>query len=195
MVAPTVGVFAIRSVRLDDKVEVTAHRGSSAVAPENTMAAVKQAILDRADWVEIDVQETADGQVVLFHDSDFMKLSGVALKIWDATMEDLKDLDVGSWFGAEFSRERVPTLGDVLAECKGKAGVNIELKYYGYDQQLEQRVVDLVEIHGMQSDVVIMSLKQEAVQKMKSLRPDWKVGFLMSVSAGDLVNIEADFLA
>ncbi len=59
--------------------------------------------------------------------------------------------------------------------------MNIELKYYGHDDRLEQRVADMVEAHGMASDVVIMSLKSEAVAKMKSLRPAWKVGLLTSV--------------
>jgi glycerophosphoryl diester phosphodiesterase len=110
-------------------------------------------------------------------------------------MADLRDIDIGSWFAPEFKDERVPTLAAVLDECKGKAGVTIELKYYGRDQKLEQRVADIVEAHDMTPDVVIMSLKLDAVQKMKSLRPDWKVGLLMSVSAGDLRNVDVDFLA
>ena len=195
LLAVAIGVVVIRSVRMEDDTQITAHRGSSAAAPENTMAAVKRAIEDGADWVEIDVQETANGEVVLFHDSDFMKLAGVNLKIWDATMAELKDIDVGSWFGEEFQDERVPTLGEVLAECKGKVGVNIELKYYGHDKQLEQRVAEIVEAHAMEPNVVLMSLKLNAVKKMKSLRPTWKVGLLMSVSAGDLRSIDADFLA
>jgi glycerophosphoryl diester phosphodiesterase len=104
-------------------------------------------------------------------------------------------IDVGSWFAPEFKDERVPTLAEVLDTCKGKASVNIELKYYGHDEQLEQRVADIVEAHGMTSDVVLMALKVDAVEKMKSIRPDWKVGLLMSVSAGDLENLDADFLA
>jgi len=195
VVAITVGTVAITSVRMEDNAQITAHRGSSAVAPENTMAAVRQAIEDGADWVEIDVQETADGQVVVFHDSDFMRLSGVNLNIWDATMDDLRALDIGSWFGPEFGAERVPTLADVLDACRGKAGVNIELKYYGHDKMLEERVADIVDSHDMASQIVVMSLKADAVTKMKSLRPDWQVGLLMSVSAGNLQNIDADFLA
>ncbi len=77
----------------------------------------------------------------------------------------------------------------------GKIRVNIELKYYGHDEQLEQRVADLVEARDMAADVVAMSLKMDGVRKMKSIRPDWKVGLLMSVSAGNLKKIEADFLA
>jgi glycerophosphoryl diester phosphodiesterase len=196
VIAMGVGVAAIRTVHLEDRADVTAHRGSSAAAPENTMAAVKLAIEEGADWVEIDVQETADGEVVVFHDSDFMKVADKNLKIWEATMADLEDIDVGSWFAAEFKDERVPTLGEILDECKGKIGVNIELKYYGdHAVQLEKRVVDIVEGHGMASDVVIMSLKVGAVEKMKVIRPDWKVGLLLSVAAGDLENVNADFFA
>ncbi|HEY3395299.1 MAG TPA: glycerophosphodiester phosphodiesterase [Lacipirellulaceae bacterium] len=190
-----IGVFLIHSVRLDDKAVIMAHRGSSTVAPENTMAAVKQAIADGADWVEIDVQETADGEVVVTHDSDFMKQAGVGLKIWNATIADLERIDIGSWFDPKFKDERVPKLQDVLAECKGKIGVTIELKYYGHDERLEERVVEIVEASGMSSNVIVMSLKADAVKKMKSLRPSWKVGQLMSVSAGSLENIESDFVA
>jgi len=193
--AGAIGAAAVRTVHLEDRAQVTAHRGASAAAPENTMAAVKRAIEDGADWVEIDVQETADGEVVVFHDSDFMKLAGKKLKIWDATVADLKEIDIGSWFAPEFKDQRVPALAEVLDECQGKVGVNIELKYYGHDEQLEQRVVDLVEAHDMTSNVVIMSLKVEAVEKMKSMRPDWKVGLLMSVFAGGLENLDVDFLA
>ena len=132
---------------------------------------------------------------MVFHDSDFMKLAGVELKIWDVTLAELKGIDIGSRFAPEFQGERVPTLADVLDECRGKVGVVIELKYYGHTQQLEQRVADIVESHGMVAEVIIMSLKIDAVRKMKSLRPEWTVGLLMSVAAGDLKDSGADFLA
>jgi glycerophosphoryl diester phosphodiesterase len=189
------GAMALNSIHLDDHVEIMAHRGASASAPENTMAAFRQAIKDGADWIELDVQETADGEVVVFHDSDFMKLANKNLKIWEATMADLKEIDIGSWFSPEFQSERVPTLAEVLTECRGKIQVNIELKYYGHDNQLEQRVVDIVESLNMSSSIVAMSLKIDGVRKLKSLRPNWKVGLLMSVAAGNLQKIDADFLA
>ncbi len=195
VVAIVAGIVFADSVQRDDKTEIMAHRGASAAAPENTMAAVRQAIADGADWVEIDVQETADDQVVVFHDSDFMKLAGNPLKIWDATLPDLAEIDIGSWFDPQFGDQRVPTLAQVLEECRGRVGVMIELKYYGHDRQLEQRVVDIVEACQMTDKIVIMSLKREAVEKMKSLRPNWQVGLLMSVAAGDLKRINADFFA
>ncbi len=195
VLASAIGAAALYSVRLKDDVKIMAHRGSSHAAPENSMAAFAQAIQDGADWIELDVQETADGQVVVSHDSDFMKVANQGLKIWDATMDDLKIIDIGSRFASEFKDERVPTLDEVLTACQGKIRVDIELKYYGHNQQLEQRVADIVDAHGMASDVMAMSLKMDVVQKMKSVRPDWKVGLLMSVSAGKLNKMEADFVA
>ena len=187
--------WLLDDIRTDDDVAIIAHRGAAGRAPENTIASVQAALDDRADWVEIDVQETVDGEIVVVHDSDFMKLAGDATKIWEATLEQLADIDIGSWFGPEFAAERVPTLRDVLQMAKGRAGVVIELKYYGHDEKLEQRVADIVEETGMTDSVAIMSLKYAAVQKMKSIRPDWTVGLLSATAIGDLSRMDADFLA
>lgn len=195
VLAASLGFSIAKEVRLDDEVAIIAHRGASAFAPENTLASILRAIDQETDWVEIDVQETADGEVVVFHDSDFMKLAGVNKKIWNVTTEDLNVIDIGSSFSSDFQGERVPTLAQVLQTCKGKVGVNIELKYYGHDQQLERRVIDLVEAERMTDQVMFMSLKMDAVEKMKSLRPDWTIGLLLSVSIGDLKKMDADFLA
>jgi len=195
ILAAVIGYWSLSSVRLQDDVQVMAHRGASKKAPENTMAAFRQAIKDGADWIEIDVQETADGEVVVVHDSDFMKLSKNPLKIWDASLDDLASIDIGTWFDSEFSSERVPTLAEVLRLCRDRIRVNIELKYYGHDQQLEQRVVDVVEAEGMADQIMVMSLKPEGIAKLKTLRPSWKCGLLLSVYVGKLQNIQADFLA
>ena len=195
LLAALIGFMAINSLQLEDHVEVMAHRGASKVAPENSLAAFRVAIEEGADWVEIDVQETVDGEVVVIHDSDLMKLARNKIKIWDATLADLRKIDIGSSFAPEFSAERVPTLSEVLTLFRGKVGVIIELKYYGHDQQLEQRVVDIVEQHEMAKQVMVMSLKPEGVKKLKAIRPSWKCGVLMSVSIGNIQKFEADFLA
>lgn len=195
IIAITIGAATLGGVRLQDDVQIMAHRGASVSAPENTMAAFQAAIDAGADWIELDVQENADGEVVVMHDSDFMKLARDRRKIWNAKGADLADIDIGSWFSPDFADQRVPTLGEVLDLCKGKVGVNIELKYYGHNERLEQRVADAVADRGMDAQVMAMSLKREGVRKMKSLRPDWKVGLLMSVAAGDPGKIDADFLA
>lgn len=185
----------LKNVAADRSVEIIAHRGAAGSRPENTMAAVEQALADRADWVEIDVQETADGEVVVAHDSDFMKLAQVDLKVWDATMADLAGIDIGSWFGSAYADERTPTLREVLTSAKGRAKVLIELKYYGHDIALEPRVAEIVEETGMSADVGVMSLKIPGVEKMHVLRPDWPYGILAATALGDLSALEADFLA
>ena len=189
------GYLLIDDIQAVDETLVVAHRGAAGKAPENTMAAIKTAIKDGADWVEIDVQETIDGEVVIFHDSDFMKLAGKDIKVWEARLGQLQEIDIGSWFAPEFAGERVPTLREVLLEVKGMGKVMIELKYYGHDQQLEQRVIDLVEETDMAENTVIMSLKYQGIQKVSELRPAWPVGLLSAQTIGDTTRLNVSFLA
>jgi glycerophosphoryl diester phosphodiesterase len=194
-VAVLLGTWLVNGIQTRDDVAVIAHRGAAGKAPENTLASICQAVMDGADWIEIDVQETMDGEVVVIHDSDFMKLAGKDLKVWNSTLKELQEIDVGSWFGPEFSAERVPTLARVLEEVRGQSRVLIELKYYGHDRQLEQRVVDIVEKAGMVNDVAVMSLEHSGIKKFHALRPDWAVGLLSSKAIGKLSDLDVDFLA
>jgi glycerophosphoryl diester phosphodiesterase len=176
-------------------VAVIGHRGAAALAPENTLSAVERALEDGADWVEIDVQETADGEVVVQHDSDFMKVAGSRLKVWEATFAQLRELDIGSWFGPEFKGEPVATLEEVLRRAKGRAKVVIELKYYGHDRRLEERVADIVERTGMEDEIAVMSLERSGVEKMGALRPGFRRGLLAATAVGRLAEVDVDFLA
>ena len=193
--AVLVGHWLMNGIQISDTVTVVAHRGAAGKAPENTLASMRMAIEDGADWLEIDVQESADGEVMVIHDSDFMKLSSVDMKVWDGSLAEIREIDVGSWFDPQFSDERVPTLTELLEVARGKARVVIELKYYGHDQQLEQRVIDIVEQLDMVNDVAIMSLKYEGIQKVRALRPDWPIGLLSATAIGNLASLDVDFLA
>jgi glycerophosphoryl diester phosphodiesterase len=189
------GYLLLRTAWIDREVLVIAHRGASAEAPENTLAAFRRAIVDRADFVELDVQETVDGVVVVVHDSDLMKIGGSPLKIWEATAAQLRDVDIGSRISPDFSSERVPTLAEALDLCKGKVRVDIELKSYGHDQKLEERVIEIVEAAGVEREIVTMSLDHDMVHTMKRLRPEWTAGVLTAKVIGDLTKFPADFLA
>jgi glycerophosphoryl diester phosphodiesterase len=195
LLSALIGAMTILSTNLEDRVEVTAHRGGAGVAPENTLAAIRKAIDAGADWVEVDVQESKDGVVVVVHDSDLKKLANNPVKIWEATADELRTIDIGSSFSANFQGEKIPTLDEVLQVCKGKINVNIELKYYGHNQQLEQRVIDMVEKHDMSSQIVVMSLKSKGIGVVKALRPKWQCGLLTAVAVGRLENAKVDFLA
>lgn len=189
------GGVMINRVQTNPTVEIIAHRGAAGARPENTLASVQKAVEDGADWVEIDVQETADGEVVVMHDSDFMKIAGVDLKIWDATRAELDQIDIGSWFDPAYADQRTPTLADVLEITRDKSRLLIELKYYGHDQSLEERTIAVVENAGMADQVATMSLKYPAVTKMKQLRPEWNAGVLAATAIGDLSRLDADFIA
>jgi len=199
VVAVVVALLAARgivnSLVFDAEPDVMAHRGASAHYPENTLAAIQGAIDAGAQYVEIDVQETADGEIVVIHDSDLKKVGGVPLVVGESMLQQLGYTDIGSWFDLSFSDQRIPTLREVLALCKDRIRVNIELKYYGHEQRLEQSVAELVDEAGMADQVIAMSLSLEGAREMKRIRPGWKVGLLSSVSLGDLSQLDVDFLA
>ncbi len=189
------GKNLLDGIRLDDEVLVIAHRGAAGQRPENTMASINKAIEDGTDFVEIDVQESAEGEIIVVHDSDFMKLAGVPTKVWEVTAEELATIDIGSWYDPAYAAERTPTLRDVLRAAKGKSKVLIELKYYGHNEMLEQRVLDIVAAEGMQDQVAYMSLKLPLVEKTKELDSSASAGLLAATAVGDLTALNADFLA
>ncbi|KZL19559.1 Glycerophosphoryl diester phosphodiesterase [Pseudovibrio axinellae] len=176
---------------------VIAHRGASAHAPENTIASIEQAVKDKADWVEVDVQETADGAVIIAHDSDFMRLIGKPAHTWELTLAEMQAFDVGGWFSAEFERQRVPTLQEALEAVKGKATLLIELKYYAGSlvENLEEKVARIVTQAKMENEVAIMSLERSALKRMGKLEPSWNIGLLTATSIGDLSELNGNFVA
>jgi glycerophosphoryl diester phosphodiesterase len=179
----------------DREVLVIAHRGASAEAPENTLAAFRLATEQQADIVELDVQESQDGVVVVAHDKDLMKIGRSPLKVFETPAALLRDVDIGSHFSPQFSSERLPTLAEALAVCKSLSRVDIELKDYGHDVKLEERVIELVEAAGMEDQIVTMSLSKSMVEKMESLRPSWTSGLLIAKAIGQVSHLKADFLA
>ncbi|MGR3617591.1 MAG: glycerophosphodiester phosphodiesterase family protein [Paracoccaceae bacterium] len=190
-----VSTALLDAVKTQDSVEIIAHRGAAGSRPENTMASIEKALDDQADWVEIDVQESLDGQVVVVHDADFMKLAGNPVKVWEADYFELSQIDIGSWYDPIYSDQNPPLLSDVLRAAKGRSKVLIELKHYGHAVSLQQRVVDMVEAEDMADQVAIMSLKYPSVLKVQEIRPEWRTGILAASAVGDLAGLSGDFLA
>lgn len=176
---------------------IIAHRGASSHAPENTIAAIERALEDKADWIEVDVQETADGSVVIAHDSDFMRLISNPASPWDLTLEEIQSLDVGGWFDMEFQGERVPTLREALELVKGKATLLIEFKYYprSRNENLENEVARIVTEANMENDIAIMSLDRPALTRMRKIEPNWNIGLLTATSIGNFSELKGNFVA
>ncbi len=186
----------LESLSREDHVEISAHRGASLVAPENTLSAVRQAIIDGATYVEVDVQRTADGVLVLAHDADLMRLAREPLVISESRYEELLAVDVGRLFSTEFTGERLPTLEEVIEASRGRAKLIVELKSYrGDSDQLVADVVQVFRSYNLFPDAVIMSLEYSEVQQVERLDPTIITGFVASAALGNISKLNVDFLA
>ena len=192
----TISSFMILDrIDLDHQVAVTAHRGSSKDAPENTLSAIRRAIADGADFAEIDVQEAADGVIVLLHDTDLVRVAGLNQKIWQITYPEIKSLDAGSWFSPEFKGEHIPTLAETLELARDNIKLNIEIKFNGHEKHLVESVVKIIEDHKFGSQCVITSLNYDGLRKVKELNPDLKTGFIIAKSIGNMFRVDTDILS
>lgn len=174
---------------------IVAHRGSSRVAPENTLAAVERAIADGAEFAEIDVQETADGVVVVLHDADLMRVAGDPRKIWELRHADLAGIDVGSWFAPKFSDQRVPTLAALIERVRGRIGLLIELKFNGHDVALAERTARVLRERRFVEESAAMSLDAAGLVTLRRELPELPVGLTIGAALGDVTKLPADFVA
>ena len=165
--------------------QITAHRGSSKEAPENTMSAIELSLEQMADFVEIDVQETKEGEIILLHDRSFQRTCGVNKNPWTMTLEEIKQLDAGFYMGDEYIGTEIPTLREVLKFCKDKINLNIELKGNGHDVNLVERVVDLIKEYGVENQCVFTSTNLRFLKEAKELAPEIKTGYIVSTVYGD----------
>ena len=175
---------------LGNPVEVTAHRGYSAAYPENTIPAFKGAIQVGADWAELDVQQTADGEVIVMHDSNLKRTTGLDKEVWQVTWDEIKDLDNGSWFDKKYQTVRIPTLEEVLKVCRGKIHLNIEIKPSGPDKDLEEQVAKLLKKYHMRDTCVVSSLKYDSLRKIKEADDSIETAYITSVSYGNFTDLE-----
>jgi glycerophosphoryl diester phosphodiesterase len=188
--------LAIVSLDIDEPVEITAHRAGAAHAPENTLAALRQAIDDGADWAEIDVQNTADGQLVIMHDIDLARIGGGRKQVDQATLAEIQALDVGHLFSPDFAGEKVATLAEFLAVAKGKIKLNIELKPHGRNDAvvLTRRVVAAVQQADQLDRCRLCSQSYESLQLARELEPKLPVGYIAATTIGSPEKLNVDFL-
>ncbi len=176
-------------------VEITAHRGCSRVAPENSLSAFRKAIEAGADWAELDVQETADNVIVVMHDRDLMRMAGDPRRVSDLTLAELKTVDIGSKFSPEFAGERVPTLKEVIDLARGRIHLNIELKYYGKDPRLAPDVARLLHDERFEDQCLVMSLAFDGPAEAHAANPAVRTGAIVTVALGDISRLQADVLS
>jgi glycerophosphoryl diester phosphodiesterase len=157
---------------------ITAHRGSSGTAPENTLSAVLHAINHGAGYAEIDVQLSADGVIVLYHDQTLVKL-GNGKNVTELPYVEIAAADAGGWFSSDYIGERIPTLLEVLDAARDRIKLNIELKLYTPDSPLPEAVAALLESSDFIAHCIVTSFDRSAIQRVKSLNPNIKTGLIV----------------
>jgi len=156
---------------------VLGHRGASAEAPENTLAAFRLALAQGADGVELDVWRCATGEVVVGHDEGTLRVAGVDLRVPDASLAELRALDVGAWKGEAFRGERMPLLAEVLEALPG-AVVNVELKSRGRDLRLAGAAARVIARAGAGGRVLVSSFDWRLLLAFRMAAPGVPVGLL-----------------
>ena len=177
------GIVLLTSISLggcsgEKPLVVTAHRGASYVAPENTLSAMSAAVEAGAEFAELDVGLTRDGQVVLMHDRTIDRTTSGTGELGDFSLDELRSLEVGSWFGEEFSGEPIPTLREVMRFAKGQLKLNIEIKTSREEPTIAAAVVDIIRSEGFVRDCMVTSFSRETVEEVKRIAPEIRTGFI-----------------
>lgn len=158
---------------------VIAHRGASAHAPENTIAAFQLAVEQRADAIELDAKLSVDGYVVVIHDQTVNRTTPGSGRVKDMTLTELRSLDAGSHFDIAYQGEKIPTLEEVFERLGPQIYINVEITNYATPfDNLPQRVVALVQRYQLESKVMFSSFNPIALRRAHELLPEVPVGLL-----------------
>jgi glycerophosphoryl diester phosphodiesterase len=156
---------------------VIAHRGASSYAPENTFAAFDLALQMGVRHIELDVQLTSDGHIVVIHDDTVDRTTNGSGLVTNHTLAALRGLDAGSWFGAKFAGECVPLFDEVLVRYKGRIHIHTEIK--GHSPYLSRRTADLIRKNNMEEQVTITSFQKLRLEEIRAYAPELPAGWLV----------------
>jgi glycerophosphoryl diester phosphodiesterase len=171
-----------------------AHRGASGLAPENTPAAYELCLQWKPDYIELDVQLSRDGHLVVIHDPTLKRTTNGTGNVKDYTLAELKALDAGSWFDAKYTGERIPTLLEVIQQVRGRVKLAIEIKYGSIMYPgIEEKLVDLIVQEGMLEDVVFSSFNWDSIRQVKQLEPRAKTQIIAYGHSSEFVPLAASF--
>ncbi len=168
-----------------DHVYISAHRGSSMLAPENTIPAIERAIADGADYVEIDVRLTADKVPVLLHDRDLRRVAGKPVPVWEMDLKEVRRLDAGSWFHPRFAGVGIPTLEEVIEVVDDRARIYLEIKPSRHTPDLTRIVVELLQDKDYVDRVLLGAMDPEILREARSLEPEIRTSLFVHTAIGE----------
>lgn len=160
-----------------------AHRGASSRSPENTIAAFLAAADAGAHMVELDLQASRDGALVVIHDETVDRTTDGRGRVADMTLDELMRLDAGSWFGERFAGERIPTLDLVFEAMAGRCGLNVELKTDG----IEASVCALFRKYSAHGSSIVSCFDREALERVGKADPSVRTALLSEMRRDELV--------
>lgn len=158
---------------------IIGHRGAAALAPENTLSSFKAAFEVGAEVVEMDVQRTKDGHLVIMHDDTVDRTTNGHGSIKDLTLEEIKKLDAGAWFSDKFKGEKVPTFEEVVSWAKGKVKLDIEIKKSLQYPGIEKEIIEILKKNDFEKNVLITSFDRTCIQNVNNLSPSIETGVLL----------------
>ncbi|MEU3604670.1 glycerophosphodiester phosphodiesterase family protein [Streptomyces sp. NPDC035033] len=172
--------------------EVIAHRGASAVAPENTLVAGEVARRAGADWIENDVRPSRDGGLYVLHDATVDRTTNGKGNIGKLTSAEIDALDAGSWFAPQYKGTRIPTLAAQLADLRERGG-KLLLDITGTRGKADiERIIQTVRDEGMMDRVMVQSFFPESLKHVRKLAPQVPMAFLQGKLDADPVAVAKD---
>jgi len=168
---------------------ISAHRGFSAIAPENTMPALQAAFDAGADIAEIDIRMTADGALVLMHDAALDRTTTGSGPLSAMTLAEIRKLDAGSWFGPSYAGTPVPTLDEVLEWSRGRLGLLIELKNFpDRDPAFVDRLISAIETGAAEDFAVPACFDHPTLANLHHRHPGWALEMIVPCRLADPVH-------
>ena len=160
---------------------IIAHRGHVAAAPENTLPAFQSAFEQGADGVELDVRMTRDSQLVVYHDRSLDRIGGRRGLVSNATLAEMRALDVGSWLAPQFRGVQAPTLDEVFELLPSDYLVNVEMKAVIHNMRLiAHRVADVIRRHDRWDSTLVASFNPISLWELRRIEPRIMRGYIWS---------------
>jgi len=165
----------------DGETLVYGHRGAKAYAPMNTLPAFQLAAEQGAHGIELDVHRSKDGHPVIVHDFEVDETTDGTGHVTQMTLAELKALDAGRWFGAEFAGVRIPTLDEVFEDLGARLFINVEIKSESLETDgVEEVVADCIRRHNMAARVLVSSFNPHTLRRFRTLMPEVPIGYLVA---------------
>ncbi|MDD3225436.1 MAG: glycerophosphodiester phosphodiesterase family protein [Clostridium sp.] len=176
-----------------NNIKIISHRGGYLYGPENSLKAIQYSIDHKVDYIEVDVQETKDGVVILMHDKNLKRLTRLNKTLIQLTYNEVKKLNISSSYWDKNETEKIPTLNEVVKKCNGKVKLIIEIKPYGNTIDLTNKVINIIKKNNFEKECMIQSMNYKTLVNIKKMKPGIMTGYIVYMPVKKLPSMDVDF--